>query len=547
MTTCTAPSGVLSQFVQRARELYSLPAVALRVLELSRHPKVDARALKDCLEKDPALTSKILRTVNSSLFGLKGEVSDLNQALALLGTKPLKMLVLGFSLPKRLLARVEASVLERYWRHSLIKAVAARLLSQRFWRSDGDDAFVAGLLQDVGVLVLVQNLGSAYVDLFDECCSNGGKLSDAETAALGFDHAVLSARLLEHWGLPASIVRAVETPHDRRHISSLFADEQPLAQVLHLADLIASLVIGGETNTLAELMETAAAYRPFTLEQFEALVSELERQVPQLAEVLSLELPASISFVDVLAVAHEELAHVAADAVGELSAACGAAPRATPDTDALRRAADQFSQDAFQHFVSMSDRDDRPESVGTATTRNSSAASHEDAKPTGSESLDRYTDDPGLNGRVTLSVEACRRARCPVSLALIEIDNFNNLLLERSFSGADKSVRVMERLIDKVRDTGDTRMRLDDGRFAVVCGDCDRGQAVTLANQLLGEVRRAATGRREEGGGFTASIGVATLSIPSRNFPAHELIAAAQRCLNAAKASGGDGSKSIEL
>ncbi|MCH8042607.1 MAG: HDOD domain-containing protein, partial [Planctomycetes bacterium] len=84
----------LDPFVERAKSLYSLPAVAMEVLRLTDHPKVDVPALKNCIENDPALTTKLLRVVNSSLFGLSREVNDLNQALALLGIKPLKLLVL---------------------------------------------------------------------------------------------------------------------------------------------------------------------------------------------------------------------------------------------------------------------------------------------------------------------------------------------------------------------------------------------------------------------------------------------------------------------
>ena len=134
----------------KAGSLYSLPPVAMKVLELTESPKVDARALKQCVETDPALTAKLLRVVNSSLYGLSREVSDLNQALALLGIKPLKLLVLGFSLPPQLLGGMTADALQRYWRHTLVKAVAAREISEAFWNRSGDEAFLAGLLQDVG-------------------------------------------------------------------------------------------------------------------------------------------------------------------------------------------------------------------------------------------------------------------------------------------------------------------------------------------------------------------------------------------------------------
>ena len=101
----------LDTLVLRARRLCSLPSVAMKVLELTANPQVDSHALKQCIENDPALTCKILRTVNSSLFGLSREVSDLNQALALLGTKSLKLLVLGFSLPAGLFTGVSATAL----------------------------------------------------------------------------------------------------------------------------------------------------------------------------------------------------------------------------------------------------------------------------------------------------------------------------------------------------------------------------------------------------------------------------------------------------
>ena len=132
--TLKVPATALDKLTQRAGQLYSLPAVAMKVLELTNHPEVDIAALKSCIERDPALTTRILRVVNSSVFGLNGQVSNLNQAVALLGTSPLKLLVLGFSLPNELFVGVQESVLTFYWRHSLTKAIAVRTLSRSFGR-----------------------------------------------------------------------------------------------------------------------------------------------------------------------------------------------------------------------------------------------------------------------------------------------------------------------------------------------------------------------------------------------------------------------------
>src|SRR5690606_23398264 len=97
----------LDLIIAKAESLYSLPAVAMEVLKLTEGERVDARALKECIERDPALVVKLLRVVNSSLFGLSSKVENLTQALALLGIKPLKLLVLGFSLPNKLLDEVD--------------------------------------------------------------------------------------------------------------------------------------------------------------------------------------------------------------------------------------------------------------------------------------------------------------------------------------------------------------------------------------------------------------------------------------------------------
>ena len=179
----------------------------MQVLQLTRNPYVDTRALKECIENDPAISSRILRVVNSSLFGLSREVSDLNQALTLLGIKPLKLLVLGFSLPSGLFLDIESKTLLWYWKHALTKAVAARELSHRLWRIPGDEAFLAGLFQDLGVLLLFQQLGQPYARLLDRAISHQLDLRAVEQRAMGFSaHGVIGpvAGAME---LPGIVVR----------------------------------------------------------------------------------------------------------------------------------------------------------------------------------------------------------------------------------------------------------------------------------------------------------------------------------------------------
>jgi HD-like signal output (HDOD) protein len=214
-------AATLERLVARAGQLYSLPIVAMQVLQLTNSPQVDNRAIKECIENDPALTGKILRVVNSSLFGLSREVSDLNQAIALLGSKPLKLLVLGFSLPNNLFASVESEILMHYWRRALTKAVAGREISETLWNLPGDEAFIAGLLQDLGLLLLIQQVGEPYALLLKKVWSEGKDMAALEAESMGFDHTELSTKLLSQWGLPEALVEAVGWDPARRTASGL--------------------------------------------------------------------------------------------------------------------------------------------------------------------------------------------------------------------------------------------------------------------------------------------------------------------------------------
>src|SRR5438067_3375991 len=304
----TETVGLVQQFGERTGQLYSLPAVAAEVLRLTGEPQIDPRELRQCIESDPALAARLLRVVNSSLFGPTRPVTDLNQALTLLGIRPLKMLVLGFSLPKDLFSGLKAEVLARYWRQTLVKAVAARELSERLWRTPGDEPFLAGLVQDIGVLALIQQLGPVYEKLLERVQACGGSLIDCELDTLGFDHLVLSSRLLAHWGLPAGLCAAISVPPVKERIEELTGSERTLPRMLHLAELMARLIDQPHGSALRELLDAGERYCGLTYENLQPVIEALQAKVNELAEVLSLQLPAGQSYVDLLIAAQERLA-----------------------------------------------------------------------------------------------------------------------------------------------------------------------------------------------------------------------------------------------
>ena len=196
-------------FVDQAGSLYSLPVVAMEILRLTGQPKVDLAALKACLFAILRWSEKCCVSSTARMFGLSRGVSDLNQVLALLGTKSVRLLVLGFSLPDELFAGLEGETLRRYWHHTALKATAAREISETLYRLPGEEAFIAALLQDLGMLVLIQQLGEPYLRFLDRTYAKSIDVHAAEIVTLGFDHVQLTAKLLDRWGLPENLVTAI--------------------------------------------------------------------------------------------------------------------------------------------------------------------------------------------------------------------------------------------------------------------------------------------------------------------------------------------------
>jgi HD-like signal output (HDOD) protein/GGDEF domain-containing protein len=490
--------------------------VAAEVLELTADPQIDARRLKECIERDPALAAKVLRVVNSSLFGLSRNVRDLNQALAMLGTKPLKLLVLGFSLPDSLFRDLGRNFLARYWQRTLIKAVAAREVCESAWRMAGDEAFLAGLLQELGMLVLAQDLGAPYVQFVERAWVEGADVAEGERAALGFDHGDVTERLLARWQLPETLVAAARLARSAEPFEHLPPTKRTLPQVLWMAELLARLLADGQMKALPMLLAAGNALGDLPPRALAAMVHRMQSKVEQLAEVLSLDLPCDADYSQLLAAAHERLAGVAAEAAGEL---------ATSETAVWVEA---------RHLAE----------VARQATRPAPSSSHEPvsaAVTTGPQ-----PSEPGLEGHLQAAAAQARAARRPLSLVLIEIDRYPELVALYGRKPCGDWLWRIKTIVAGLDQADAALHDAGEAALAVILPGCDRSAAATWANLLLREVHGVGP-RPGPGRALSLSIGAAAVCVPPRNFQAATLVDAAQRCLFAARALGGNAAKSIEV
>jgi len=563
----TATAHALDRLIDQSCELYTLPTVAIKVLELTKNPQVENAALRACIENDPALTTKILRVVNSSLYGLSRQVSDLNQALALLGTKPLKLLVLGFSLPDALFANVACDVLARYWKRTLTRAVAAREICQSFKSADGDEAFIAGLLQDLGILVMIQGVGQPYVELLNKVYETGKDLAKVERQALRFDHRELTAHLMKQWGLPGMLSAAIEhsspTIEDDPSNDDLPPATRVLTNTLRLADLVTIMLTERRTEVLSQVLDLESQYNSGNEAsgndgRLLELVDSLEEKVAQLADVLTLELPEGLDYGEVLEEAHRQLVQVAAQTAGDLvrgdataSPAMARPSQLDGEIDRLSAAADALTASPVRESAPLpasagESRRARSSECGLAHRQEPAQARTRPSRPkSGGRTPVGDGVDPTLLARVTAVVAACRQARCPVSLLLIEVDHFADRVFSLGVETAQQRLESIKNLAGSVDVPGATCATIGEARFALILPNCDRQSAVQLGNDLIRQVRHMAP--EQDGSVVTVSIGVSTLSLPPKNFPSQDLLDSANRCLYGAQSGGGDALKSIEI
>lgn len=211
MTTQTE----VPDFVREAvLSLPPLPEAAARILRLARDPDVDFREIVKIISADQTLTARVLRASNSALYGTSREVQTIRQAVVLLGRDAVTQLVLSVSV-LNMRAGGDGDGFDRaaFWRHSMAVAVAARGLATRFG-VDPERAFIAGLMHDIGKLVLAEHYGQRYAKLFSIARRGARPLHRIERDIFSVDHAIVGQALCEHWKLASPLAQAVTGHHD---------------------------------------------------------------------------------------------------------------------------------------------------------------------------------------------------------------------------------------------------------------------------------------------------------------------------------------------
>lgn len=256
--------------VSRLRTLPTLPKLLERVVIALEDPEINFSSVAELIEIDQSLTSQMLRLANSAFYNAQGSVSQVSHALVMLGTAVTRSVILSTSV----LDMKSITGLPGFWEHSLGCAVAAGAIAKVTGRANPEEATAAGLLHDLGKVVLYKQLPDAFVQIVETAAATGRTFLEVEREELGTDHAEIAGWLVDKWRFPACLGEPI-TWHHAPSRARTARDETAIVHVANV--LVRALGYGsGGDRRLAAIDPTAWARLALTPDTLDAILDRFD-------------------------------------------------------------------------------------------------------------------------------------------------------------------------------------------------------------------------------------------------------------------------------
>ena len=219
----------LRRKVENINSLPTIPSTLKQISKIIEDPVISLKEIGDFISNDPALTTKILKIVNSAFYGFPGRISSASHATVLLGSNVIKGLLVGASV-----FELMQNAMLGLWEHSLGCAVTSRLMAKRKGLKDYDDIYAAGLLHDIGKIILLLEFPKEYKEAMNEAELKNITIVETERDHFIANHADIGSWLAEKWLFPRNLVEVIKYHHNP-HLSKNAPIE---TAIVHLADIL---------------------------------------------------------------------------------------------------------------------------------------------------------------------------------------------------------------------------------------------------------------------------------------------------------------------
>jgi diguanylate cyclase (GGDEF)-like protein len=494
-----------ADIVARCQSLPTIPAIALEVLRLSREENIDLKEIAGVIARDVALSGRILSVVNSAYYGLPRKVSTIGQAVVMLGMASVKTLALGFSLADSLKAKGKSDAdLPAFWRHSLHMAVAARTFAACKIPILREEAFTAGLLADVGAIAMRETFKDQYADLSIAPGRCHADVVPTEQQRFGVDHQQLSFAMAEAWHLPELLALPIGSHHDSVVPEGGDTMVAGLTHVLQVANLCADVFCSNAQGEQVQVFEAAVSDRlGLDSETCRSLIVNLHADIQEVAKVLDIQIPESLSYAQIVQQANQELTR-------------------------LNLQAHQRMHEAEQSRREVSERLEVLEESNRQLTQKANT-----------DPLTGVYNRRFMEGFVEREIARAARFRRPLSVLFIDVDHFKQINDTHGHLVGDAILKQLAKLFGAATRDVDCLCRYGGEEFMLTLLETE----LWGASQLAEKIRRLVAAWKFKVDGqetiyhITVSIGVASMN-PSRPVDKDLLIQMADESAYAAKRDG---------
>ena len=485
------------QLIERIRNcanLPSLPTIAMQVLDLAQKPEVDIAEIARIICKDPALSSKLLRTVNSSFYGRSQAVSTISHALVILGLQSVKTLVLGFSLVTNLSKNKSKGFKHiTYWKRSIFAATAARTIAGKIGLVQQEEAFLTALLMDIGMLVLDQVLGEQYGEMHAKAATHE-ELVVVEQEAVGMNHADVGGILAAQWKLPPLLSAPIAFHHAPDQVED--ASLRKLTELVAMSGRCADVFVNEQAaDSIAAVRKMGQQIGGMSEADVDALLDDIGKRTKEVANLFEINIGSAANYEAILKRANETLVEITL----------------------------QSQQQATQLKVQTQDLEQQNQALKKQAT---------------TDALTGLANRARFDAFMAEQFEVHRTQGKALSLLLMDVDKFKSVNDTHGHPAGDKVLKALGALLGSAARAQDLAARYGGEELALVLPGTSRATAAAIAESI----RRAIAARPVNVGPanlpITASVGVACLETgsPFRE-PAH-LLKAADLAVYNAKRSG---------
>lgn len=237
------PQVLVQQSLKKITSIATLPEVTAKIIKTVEDPRSSAAQLHQIVSHDPALVTRILKVVNSAFYGLPGQIASIERAIVLLGLNAVKNIAVAASLGQlfRGVKLCEGFTAKDLWTHCIAVAATARELAKQAKMPIADEAFLAGMIHDLGMLVQLQTSPELIRTVCEKAKNEQRNFCEIEREVIGVDHQQLGAGLAELWKFP----RSCQLVAGYHHQPDALAGDRNLVALVHIADTLAGEAAAG--------------------------------------------------------------------------------------------------------------------------------------------------------------------------------------------------------------------------------------------------------------------------------------------------------------